>query len=122
MPRDSNTMPICSPSKHECVEKAVGIVEQTAFDVTGRIWLNYLNQSGASELGTHGPMGPRGLWYLNCIDYRTRAIRTRGLYTFYPLFEVHLCTLKSLISMEFFLFFLRQFSQLQANFHLLLCF
>ena len=26
-----------------------------------------------------------------CI-YRTRAIITRGLYTFYPLFEVHLCT------------------------------
>ena len=42
MPRDSNTMPICSPSKHECVEKAVGIVEQTAFDVTGRILLNHL--------------------------------------------------------------------------------
>ena len=26
------------------------------------------------------------------IKYRTRAIITRGLYTFYPLFEVHLCT------------------------------
>jgi hypothetical protein len=24
--------------------------------------------------------------------YRMRAIITRGLYTFYPLFEVHLCT------------------------------
>ena len=24
--------------------------------------------------------------------YRTRAIITRGLYTFYSLFEVHLCT------------------------------
>ena len=24
--------------------------------------------------------------------YRTRAIISRGLYTFYPLFEVHLCT------------------------------
>ena len=24
--------------------------------------------------------------------YRTHAIITRGLYTFYPLFEVHLCT------------------------------
>ena len=24
--------------------------------------------------------------------YRTRAIITRGLYTFYPLCEVHLCT------------------------------
>ena len=24
-------------------------------------------------------------------SYRTRAIITRGLYTFYPLFEVHLC-------------------------------
>ena len=62
MPRDSNTMPICSPSKHECVEKAVGIVEQTAFDVTGRIWLKIIYSSQrASELGTHGPMGPRGL-------------------------------------------------------------
>ena len=28
---------------------------------------------------------------VHCI-YRTRAIITRGLYTFYPLFEVHLCT------------------------------
>ena len=26
-------------------------------------------------------------------NYRTRAIITRGLYTFYPLFEVHLCIL-----------------------------
>ena len=26
------------------------------------------------------------------IVYRMRAITTRGLYTFYPLFEVHLCT------------------------------
>ena len=26
------------------------------------------------------------------LNYRTRAIITRGLYTFYPLFEVHLCT------------------------------
>jgi hypothetical protein len=26
-------------------------------------------------------------------NYRTRAIITRGLYTFYPLFEVHLCTM-----------------------------
>jgi hypothetical protein len=25
-------------------------------------------------------------------NYRTRAIITRGLYTFYPLFEVHICT------------------------------
>ena len=25
-------------------------------------------------------------------NYRTRAIITRGLYTFYSLFEVHLCT------------------------------
>ena len=25
-------------------------------------------------------------------EYRTRTIITRGLYTFYPLFEVHLCT------------------------------
>ena len=26
------------------------------------------------------------------LNYRTRAIITRGLYTFYPLFEAHLCT------------------------------
>jgi hypothetical protein len=26
------------------------------------------------------------------ITYRTRAILTRALYTFYPLFEVRLCT------------------------------
>jgi hypothetical protein len=25
-------------------------------------------------------------------NYRRRTIITRGLYTFYPLFEVHLCT------------------------------
>ena len=25
-------------------------------------------------------------------EYRTHAIITRDLYTFYPLFEVHLCT------------------------------
>ena len=29
---------------------------------------------------------------LSTFMYRTRAIMTRGLYTFYPLFEVHLCT------------------------------
>ena len=29
---------------------------------------------------------------LPVVVYRTRAIITRGLYTFYPLFEVHLCT------------------------------
>ena len=28
--------------------------------------------------------------------YRMRTIITRGLYTFYPLFEVHLCTLVSI--------------------------
>ena len=28
----------------------------------------------------------------NISNYRTRAIITRGLYTFYPLFKVHLCT------------------------------
>jgi hypothetical protein len=45
------------------------------------------------------------MWVLQCLftfwnitisdcnsNYRTRAIITRGLYTFYPLFEVHLCT------------------------------
>ena len=37
MPRDANTMPICSPTKNECVEKAVETVEQTAFDTTGSI-------------------------------------------------------------------------------------
>ena len=26
------------------------------------------------------------------VNYRTRAIIIRGLYTFYPLFEIHLCT------------------------------
>ena len=30
--------------------------------------------------------------FLNFLIYRTRAIITRSLYTFYPLFEVHLCT------------------------------
>jgi hypothetical protein len=46
--------------------------------------------------------GPQDFFELNCENtlrvhgenskYRTRAIITRGLYTFYPLFEVHLCT------------------------------
>ena len=33
-------------------------------------------------------------WVSNILKlyYRTHAIITRGLYTFYPLFEVHLCT------------------------------
>ena len=30
--------------------------------------------------------------YFCYLEYRTRAIITRGLYTFYPLFEVHVCT------------------------------
>ena len=30
---------------------------------------------------------------LDATIYRTRAITTRGLYTFYLRFEVHLCTL-----------------------------
>ena len=31
-------------------------------------------------------------WVLLYFNYHTRAIITRGLYTFYPFFEVHLCT------------------------------
>ena len=30
--------------------------------------------------------------WLSSLIYHTRAIITRGLYTFYPLFEVYLCT------------------------------
>ena len=37
------------------------------------------------ECGTQGPVG-------NIRTYRTRAIITHGLYTFYPHFEVRLCT------------------------------
>ena len=35
MPRDPKSMPICSPSKEDCVHKAVNLVEQTAFDLSG---------------------------------------------------------------------------------------
>ena len=35
----------------------------------------------------------KAIWLEHTYIYRTRAIITRGLYTFYPLFEVHLCTL-----------------------------
>ena len=38
MPRDSSSMPICSPSKQKCVDKAIYIVEQTAFDTSGIIF------------------------------------------------------------------------------------
>ena len=37
MPRDASSMPICSPTKNECVEEAVETVEQTAFDTKGSI-------------------------------------------------------------------------------------
>ena len=40
-------------------------------------------------------LGPGTLVKCNALKlyaYRTRAILTRGLHTFYPLFEVHLCT------------------------------
>ena len=37
MPRDANSMPICSPTKNDCVEEAIETVEQTAFDTTGSI-------------------------------------------------------------------------------------
>ena len=30
--------------------------------------------------------------YMSRYTYRTRANITRGFYTYYPLFEVHLCT------------------------------
>ena len=61
MPRDSNTMPICSPSKHKCVEKAVGIVEQTAFDVTGTYGNLAKSFIAVRGVGTHGPKGPKRL-------------------------------------------------------------
>ena len=43
MPRDSNsnTMPICSPNKQECVDKAINIVEQTAFDTSGKFLISF---------------------------------------------------------------------------------
>ena len=31
-------------------------------------------------------------FWATILEYRTRAIITHGLYTFYPLFDVHLCT------------------------------
>ena len=38
-------------------------------------------------------------------SYRTRAIITRGLYIFYPLFEVHLCTVTWLIFFFIYIFY-----------------
>ena len=35
MPRDSKTMPICSPAKLECEEEAIEYVETTAYDPNG---------------------------------------------------------------------------------------
>ena len=40
----------------------------------------------------------RQIWYQSKSDYRTRAIITRGLYTFYPLFEVQKRFFKGLFS------------------------
>ena len=54
-------MPICSPSKHKCVEKAVGIVEQTAFDVTGTYGNLAKSFIAVRGVGTHGPKGPKRL-------------------------------------------------------------
>ena len=37
MPRDANSMPICSPEKIKCVKESVAHVEQTAFDTIGSV-------------------------------------------------------------------------------------
>ena len=36
-------MPICSPNKQECVDKAINIVEQTAFDTSGKFLIYFQN-------------------------------------------------------------------------------
>ena len=65
----------CTPEIHRNKEPGVQLVQDTG----------YLHDSFKS-------------WYntlhirLLIMIYRTRAVITRGLYTFYPLFEVHLCT------------------------------
>ena len=86
MPRDSNTMPICSPSKHECVEKAVGIVEQTAFDVTGRIWLNHIC-TPVRGVGTRNPWanGPQGM-VVSQLDWLSQSYT--DLFSFDDLFWI----------------------------------
>ena len=42
-----------------------------------------------------------GVILINCIDYRTRAIITRSLYTFYPLFEDHFFVFKEVFFEKF---------------------
>ena len=54
-----------------------------------------------------------------CANYRTRAIISSGLYIFYPIFEVHLCTLKSLIEEHACLNFSDFHSALLAIFHVI---
>ena len=52
-------------------------------------WLFLTFQPKAINDGMAPNVLEKGLLHSN---YRKRAITTRGLYTFYPLFEVHLCT------------------------------
>ena len=37
MPRDANSMPICGPSKNECVKEALETVEKASYDSNGPV-------------------------------------------------------------------------------------
>ena len=56
MPRDTNSMKICSPNKQKCVEEAIGIVEQSAFDETGTIGAKCACLPACTELKFHHSM------------------------------------------------------------------
>jgi hypothetical protein len=63
------------------------IAHCTTFFIVGKVDFvpaDYFNQKPLCE--------HNDFFKSNESTYRTRAIITRGLYTFYPLFEVHLCT------------------------------
>ena len=56
MPRDTNSMPICSPTKQKCVEEAIETVEQSAFDTTGTIGAKCACLPACTELKFHHSM------------------------------------------------------------------
>ena len=68
--------------------------------MASRFWIAYFLLSGSDENWSKASSILSRRWWIRPqlkamsleLRYRTRAIVTRGLYNFYPLFEVHLCT------------------------------
>ena len=75
---NDNVKPACLPDTSVSYD-AVGIASGWG-DIDSKLFFENI------------PVVPGALKGKANIIYRTRAIITRGLYTFYPLFEVHLCT------------------------------